>query len=140
MDTRITFDQLEQMKTHEIADLLTNVVRVLRRFPNVDCSQLFSDTSVPQADDLSSEMLVELATADEAMIALPQFNGTLEANEAALPITADDLTIMTVAQLKVLAKELSIPIASKIKKDELVTKILARKLRNRSEQLMMQQI
>src|SRR5260370_27807318 len=40
MGTRMTIDQLEQMKTHELADLLANVVLLLRRMPDVACKQL----------------------------------------------------------------------------------------------------
>ena len=40
MSSRITVDQLEQMKTHELADVLANIVLVLRRMPDVPCTQL----------------------------------------------------------------------------------------------------
>ena len=40
MSLRISIDQLEQMKTHELADLLANIVLVLRRMPDVPCTQL----------------------------------------------------------------------------------------------------
>ena len=40
MSTRLTVDQLEQMKTHEVADLLSSLAIVLRRLPDVPCIQL----------------------------------------------------------------------------------------------------
>ena len=40
MATRLTIDQLEKMKTHELADMLASVVLLLRRMPDVECKQL----------------------------------------------------------------------------------------------------
>src|SRR6266568_1771374 len=40
MGTRLTIDQLEKMKTHELADMLASVVLLLRRLPDVECKQL----------------------------------------------------------------------------------------------------
>ena len=40
MSTRITVEQLEHMKTHDLAELLANVVLVLRRMPDVQCREL----------------------------------------------------------------------------------------------------
>lgn len=37
---RFTIQQLEEMKTHELAELLSNFVLLLRRLPNVPFSQL----------------------------------------------------------------------------------------------------
>ncbi len=45
MSTRITVEQLEHMKTHELAELLANVVLVLRRMPNVECRELMQQAA-----------------------------------------------------------------------------------------------
>lgn len=116
MNTRITVDQLEHMKTHELADLLANVVLLLRRMPDVECRQLTAQLSV---EDLAEE----LPTAMPA----PTFS-------------ADDLRKKSVVELKKIAHDLSVLFNSKTKKDELVSKILARQGHGRSEQYAIQEI
>lgn len=114
MSTRLTVNQLEQMKTHELADLLANVVLLLRRMPDVTCSQLVQQ--LPSYDGIQ---------------ALP------EQLQAARPIpimSREDLQKKTVAELKKIANELHLPLSSKMKKDELVSKILARSTDQHSEQ------
>lgn len=114
MSTRLTVNQLEQMKTHELADLLANVVLLLRRMPDVACGQL-----VQQIPSLS------------AIEALP------EQPQAALPtvtLSREDLQKKTVPELKKIAAELHLPLSARMKKDELVSKILARTSDRHSEQ------
>ncbi|MHB8598268.1 MAG: Rho termination factor N-terminal domain-containing protein [Ktedonobacteraceae bacterium] len=114
MSTRLTVDQLEQMKTHELADLLANVVLLLRRMPDVACGQL-----AQQMPSLS------------AIQALP------EQSQATIPtviLSRDDLQKKTVAELKKIAHELQLPLSAKMKKDEMVSKILARTSDRHSEQ------
>ena len=112
MSTRLTVDQLEQMKTHELADLLANVVLLLRRMPDVACSQL-----------------VQQLPSYDAVQALP------EQRQAQRPIMSrEDLQKKTVVELKKIANELYLPLSSKMKKDELVSKILARSTDQHSEQ------
>ncbi|HLJ35741.1 MAG TPA: Rho termination factor N-terminal domain-containing protein [Ktedonobacteraceae bacterium] len=114
MSTRLTVNQLEQMKTHELADLLANVVLLLRRMPDVACGQL-----VQQMPSIST------------IHALP------EQMQTSTPIPAmsrEDLQKKTVADLRKIANELHLPLSSKMKKEELVSKILARSSDRHSEQ------
>ncbi len=114
MSTRITVDQLEQMKTHELADLLANVVLLLRRMPDVACNQL-----------------VQQPPSYDGKQALP------EQMQAITPISImsrEDLQKKTVPELKKIAQELHLPLSSKWKKDELVSKIFARSTDQHSEQ------
>ncbi|MEO8970712.1 MAG: Rho termination factor N-terminal domain-containing protein [Ktedonobacteraceae bacterium] len=114
MSTRLTVDQLEQMKTHELADLLANVVLLLRRMPDVACSQL-----VQQISSIS------------AMQTLPE---QVQAITPTSAMSREDLLKKTVADLKKIASELHLPLSSKMKKNELVSKILARSSDQHSEQ------
>lgn len=119
MSTRITVDQLERMKTHELADLLANVVFLLRRMPNVECSQL-----------------VRQIPGDE-------FSAPMESPRRLSPapiLTQAELKKKTVAELKELANDLHIPFQAKIKKDELIAKILTRSADGYSEQRAIQDI
>ena len=114
MTTRLTVDQLEQMKTHELADLLANVVLLLRRMPDVACSSLIGQT-LPDAT---------MTVTPELVHASPTITG----------LSREALMKKTVADLKKLAGELRLPLPTKAKKDELVTKILARTTSQHSEQ------
>ncbi|HEV2661862.1 MAG TPA: Rho termination factor N-terminal domain-containing protein [Ktedonobacteraceae bacterium] len=117
METRMTLEQLEKMKTHEIADQLANVVLLLRRLPDVPCAQL-----IQQAPD--SERKHEQV---ERTVPIPA--------TAALPsLTREELAKKKVAELKILAKELNVLFSSTTKKDDLINKILARAANGHSEQ------
>ena len=120
MSTRLTVDQLEHMKTHELADLLANVVLLLRRMPNVEWRELTSQ--LPGDELFAIEKVPE-----------PQ-------PVALSTLTAEALKKKTVPELKKIAEELHLPISSKIKKDELVSKLLARQTLSRSEQYAIQDI
>ncbi len=120
MSTRLTVDQLEQMKTHELADLLANVVLLLRRMPDIACGQLVQQMpSIAAIQALPEQM--HTSTPMSAMPAMPA-------------MSREDLQKKTVADLKKIANELHLPISSKMKKEELVSKILARSSDKRSEQ------
>ena len=114
MSTRLTVNQLEQMKTHELADLLANVVLLLRRMPDVACSQLVQQ--LPSYDDV------------QALPPHPQRITPM------VIMSKENLQKKTVPELRKLASELSLPLFSKMKKDELVSKILARSTDQHSEQ------
>jgi hypothetical protein len=119
MSTRITVEQLEQMKTHELAELLANVVLVLRRMPNVPCR------------DLQPLLTHELPNE----IAVP----SLQVTSASYSQAA--LKKMLLPQLKEVANTLNIPFTTKTKKDELISKILARQAtQGHSEQYSIQHI
>jgi hypothetical protein len=54
---RITVDDLEKMTTHQIADLLANLVLVLRRMPDVPAVQLQPIERPPiQADKIAASV------------------------------------------------------------------------------------
>jgi hypothetical protein len=120
MNTRFTVEQLEQMKTHELADLLANVVLVLRRMPNVECKQLGQMPETVQLPTLS--------------ITSPT------ATPASHSTTMEDLQNKTVPQLKKIATELHVSYTGRIKKDELIAKILSRQANGHSEQYAIQHI
>ncbi len=117
--TRITLEQLEQMRTHELAELLGNVALLLKRMPDVECGQLArqigSDTILLQAE-------------------LPQ------RSLPSSPVTEAGLRKMKLEELKKKADDLLIPFSSRVKKDDLVSKILARSASGRSEQLAIQDL
>ena len=117
METRMTLEQLEKMKTHEIADLLANVVLLLRRLPDVPCGQLIQQAPGGERRNEQVEQTMPLHTT------------------ATLPsLTREELAKKKVAELKLLAKELNVLFSSTTKKDDLINKILARAANGHSEQ------
>jgi len=121
MNKRFTIDQLEAMKTHELADLLTNVVLVLKRMPNVECRQLTTPSSSDEP---------ETNTQPTAPVLTHQ---TLELKEA-------ELKNKKVADLRVIAVDLGLTVPSKLKKEELIAKILTRSGQSHSEQYAIQNL
>lgn len=117
MKTRLTIEQLEQMKTHELADLLSNVVLLLRRMPDVECGQLAQH--IPTLEDFNQPELPQRPMPDK-------------------PFTGDELRKKTVPELKKIARDMNISTAGK--KDDLVKKILARSVNGRSEQFAIQDV
>jgi hypothetical protein len=113
MKTRMTIDQLEQMKTHELADLLGEVVLLLRRMPDVECKHL-----VQQVPD---EPKREQPESEHVPMPRPSF-------------TREELARKKLDELKTLAKERHVLFPAKIKKDDLIDKILARPADGHSEQ------
>ena len=113
MGTRMTIDELEQMKTHELADLLANVVLLLRRMPDVACKQLVQQ--VP-----GNEFLDPPRGEQGAM--------------PAASLTREGLAKRKVAELRTLAKELNVFFSASSKKEELINKILVRSSDGYSEQ------
>ncbi len=118
MSTPITINQLEHMKTHDLADLLSNLVLLLRRMPNVECRQL---TSQFTNKDALTEKIIEQPPTPTSW-------------------TITDLKGKTVAELKQMAHDLHLPFSSKIKKDELLSKLTARLSHDNSEQYTIQNI
>lgn len=126
MNTRLTIEQLEQMKTHELADLLANVVLLLRRMPDVECGQL---TQIPDIFHLP-----ELPAASPAQ---PQISDEVSAGNTT---RAEDLRKKTVPELKKIATELHVSYTGKTKKDELINKIQAKQAHGHSEQYTIQHL
>src|ERR1700751_6013623 len=85
MKTRLTIEQLEQMKTHELADLLSNVVLLLRRMPDVECGQFTQH--IPALEDFPQPELSQRSMRDKRL-------------------TEDELKGKTVPELKKIADDL----------------------------------
>ena len=113
MGTRMTIDQLEKMKTHELADMLANIVLILRRMPDVECKQLVQQ--VPGDQDVEQPAIRQ--------VVLPTAS-----------FTREELAKKKLADLKTLARDLHVLFPTAIKKDDLINKILARSADGRSEQ------
>lgn len=119
MSTRLTINQLEQMKTHELADLLASVVLLLRRLPDIECKYLI--------DQAASNGKVELSPIEQ--VAMPT-----------VPLAREELMKKKVSELKALAKELHVVFSTTAKKDDLINKILARSANGHSEQRAIQDL
>jgi hypothetical protein len=119
MATRLTIDQLEKMKTHELADMLANVALLLRRMPDVECKQLVQQ--IPSMQNIDQPTFEPLPM-------------------SASSFTREELAKKKVAELKALASKLNVLFPSSIKKDGLIEKILARPVDGRSEQRAIQDI
>ncbi len=113
MGTRLTIDQLEKMKTHELADMLANVVLLLRRMPDVECKQLLQP--VPGNQNGEQPPLEHVSA-------------------PATSFTLEELEEKKVPELRVLAKGLNVRGFSTKNKDDLIVGILAKSADGRSEQ------
>ena len=133
MSLRMSVDQLEQMKTHELADLLANIVLVLRRMPDVPCTQLQQNLVEPEGPPSHIE---KKSTGKKN-------NTVIEAQveqATSLPVfTEAELKKKKVADLQTIVATLHIPTSSK-KKDDLISKILAKQGQEHSEQFAIQHI
>ena len=121
MKTHMTIDQIEKMKTHELADMLANVVLLLRRMPDIECKQLVQQVPSP------SDGGVELRKPTQVAPSKSSF-------------TRAELAKKTVPELKDLAKKLNVLLPSKGKKEDFIEKILARPTDGRSEQRAIQDL
>ena len=119
MSTRLTMDQLEKMKTHELADLLANVVLLLRRMPDVECKQLVQPVPGNQEREQPAAERVAMSPSS---------------------YTREGLAKKKVPELKTLAKELNVFFPVSIKKDDLINRILTRSADGRSEQRAIQDV
>lgn len=104
----IPMEQLEQMTPHELADMLSNIVMLLRRMPNVSWKELQS----PQIQAPTTS-IVEKAPEIQA----PSHSHVL---------LHEELNKMHVPDLKEIAKDLNMIVAKNIKKEDLINKILSR--------------
>lgn len=117
--TRITLEQLEQLRTHELAELLGNVALLLKRMPDVECGQL--------ARQIGSDTILMQTELPQRPLPSSSF-------------TEAGLRKKKLEELKKIADDLLIPFSSRVKKDDLVSKILARSASGRSEQLAIQDL
>ncbi len=113
METRLTINQLEKMKTHELADMLANVVLLLRRMPDVECKQFLRQ--VPGNQDIEQPAFEPVAA-------------------PASSFTREELEKKKLDDLRLLAKTLNVRGYAKIKKADLIAGILARQADGHSEQ------
>ena len=133
MSLRMTVDQLEQMKTHELADLLANIVLVLRRMPDVPCTQLQQSLIEPEAiqpvaEKKKTTKKKETPTVEEVQPAQAPLQSIF---------TEEELKQKRVTDLQKIVAMLHIPTSSK-KKDDLISKILTRQGQEHSEQFAIQ--
>jgi len=119
MKTHITVEQLAQMKTHELADLLGNVALLLRRMPDVECGQLARQNA-----------------SDEVFIGVE----SLQQSRFTSSFTQVELQKKKLDELKKIADDLFISYPGRIKKDDLISKILARSAHGYSEQFTIQDL
>ena len=133
MSLRMTVDQLEQLKTHELADLLANIVLVLRRMPDVPCTQLQQNLVEPEG----LQPKLEKKRVTKKKDTLPAVEAQPEQETPFTIFTEEELHKKKVADLQKIAAALRIPTSSK-KKDDLVSKILARQGQEHSEQFAIQ--
>ncbi len=128
MSSRITVEQLERMKTHELAELLSNMVLLLKRLPDIEWKQLQQPL-----DNADIEHLVKQVPA--------RSSAPITSADSFELLTEPQLRKKTVAQLKEIAKELHIVTGSKPLKDDLLKKILARQnTQGHSEQYAIQDL
>ncbi|HZU70461.1 MAG TPA: SAP domain-containing protein [Ktedonobacteraceae bacterium] len=117
MKTRLTISELEQMKTHELADLLANVVLLLRRMPDVECGQLTQH--VAPLEDFSQPELPPQSIAE-------------------MSFTESELNKKKVDELKTIARGMNLSTAGK--KADLLKRILTRARGGKSEQFAIQDV
>lgn len=124
MNKHLTIDQLEAMKVHELADLLGNIVMVLRRMPDVECRQLTAQFAMDEAVPDKEQSLQPTVPTDSSTLALKEA----------------ELKSKKVTELKAIATDLGLRLPSKAKKDDFVAKILARLGQTHSEQYAIQNL
>jgi Rho termination factor, N-terminal domain len=144
MGTHITIDQLERMKTHELADLLSNVVLLLRRMPNVECREFTSQSPTDDIPEgirdhakIASPSSEENQPSTDQRVVPGQSLGT-DQSPSPTTWTVADLEGKKVQELKQIANDLHLPLPSKIKKDDLLNKLRVRLSRSHSEQYAIQ--
>jgi len=128
VNTRFTIEQLEQMKTHELADLLANVVLVLKRMPNVECRELGSSFGSGEEDVRVLEQGVQVEVLEMAKV------------KEKVKFSAAELEEKKVAEVKEIAKGLHLTVLSKSTKKELISKILVRQEQEHSDQFAIQHL
>jgi hypothetical protein len=128
VNTRFTIEQLEQMKTHDLADLLANVVLVLKRMPNVECRELASSFSGGEEDGGMLEQEVQTGGLEMAKV------------KEKVKFSAAELEAKKVGEIKDIAKELHLTVLSKSTKKEMIGKILVRQEQEYSDQFTIQNL
>ncbi len=117
--THLTIEQLEGMKTHELADLLGNIALLLRRMPDVACGELIQP--------IPSDDVFKAAEVPQRVSTTSHF-------------TEAELRKKKVAELKKIANDSFIAYPGNSKKDDLISKILTRVISGQSEQFAIQDV
>jgi hypothetical protein len=112
------------MKTHELADLLANVVLVLRRLPDVECRELGNHLANTEQDALAPKPIMQ----------------TQDQQSPKLKFTLMDLESKKLPEVKQIAKDLHLTISSKSTKKDLISKILVRQEQEYSDQFAIQHL
>lgn len=130
--------QLEQMTTHELANMLANVVLLLRRMPDVPCQELVARETNVTAPLEAISSLSATRDAPIAPVLSNNLDSTQHGQSAPSPIQQRIDELMekqyTVAKLRTMADELGIPYPTKATKAELAKRIAERQARGHSEQ------
>ncbi len=130
MSTRITVDQLEQMKTHELADLLSSFAIVLRRLPDVPCTEL--QPGIAEIEDVQPPQPTKKTTTKSKKTTATVEEQPVEVGSHPI-YTEAELKDKKVTDLKKIVEALHIS-TSATKKADLIAKILAGQGREHSEQ------
>jgi|SRR5712691_11856964 len=128
MKIHFTIEQLEQMKTHELADLLSNLALLLRRMPDVPCGQL-----TQQIPDIAAFTQPEIPLQPSSSPPVAQIG----LNSA---FTREELDKKKLPELKKIAEDQLISHAKNIKKADLINRILAKPADGHSEQYAMRDL
>jgi hypothetical protein len=140
MGTSITIDQLERMKTHELADLLSNVVLLLRRMPNVECREFTRDLAPLEQSGPQERQGEQRNNFLDDRSSQPPTNATAEQPPSQVTWTLADLEGKKLDELKQIAKDLHLRVPSNIRKNDLLNKLQVRLSRSHSEQYAIQDI
>ena len=128
-----TAEQLESMTTHELADMLSNIVMLLRRMPDVPCQELVAQASNTEHDaDISPALSEHIPATISTTSTNEQENSTQNGQEASLQERIDAFMNdkkMTVPRLKSMADELGVPYPTKATKADLAKRVAERQMR-----------
>ena len=132
-----TAEQLESMTTHELADMLSNIVMLLRRMPDVPCQELTAQLSnTEQNADVSSDTTSPTVGTPTIAAEVPvQHQEASEQNGQSASSLQERIDAfmndkkMTVPKLKAMADELGIPYPTKATKADLAKRVAERQMR-----------
>ena len=134
-----TAEQLESMTTHELADMLSNIVMLLRRMPNVPCQELTAQVSNELNTDVSPvshETTSSTTSTPTISSEVPtQHQEASEQNGQGVSSLQERIDAfmndkkMTIAKLRAMADELGIPYPTKPTKADLAKRVAERQMR-----------
>lgn len=132
--TLFTAEQLESMTTHELADMLSNIVMLLRRMPDVPCQELVAQASNAEHDATTPTPVVpERDTMPISTTPMSEQESNVQNGQSASLQERIDALMndkkMTVPKLKSMADELGVPYPTKATKAELAKRVAERQMR-----------